>query len=87
MLSEMVQVSIIKHACAGPGVGGWDSQLLAHHLQECGHALRNGSGQYYQACMCRAWGGGMGQVGGIPSFWPTIFKNVDMLSEMVQVSS
>ncbi len=23
---------------------------------------------------------------GIPSFWLTIFKNVDMLSEMVQVS-
>jgi hypothetical protein len=45
MLSEMVQVSI-EHACAGPGVGGWDSQLLTHHLQECAHALRNGSGQY-----------------------------------------
>ncbi len=26
-------------------------------------------------------------VKGIPSFWLTIFKNVDMLSEMVQVSS
>ena len=25
-------------------------------------------------------------VKGIPSFWLTIFKNVDMLSEMVQVS-
>ncbi len=47
MLSEMVQVSI-KHASAGPGVGGWvGPQVLARHLQECGHALRNGSGQYY----------------------------------------